>query len=57
MGVEREAGRVALLELNGISKHFGAIQAVNDISLSLEAGEVTGLDECTPANLGKCPAK
>src|SRR5688500_9810167 len=43
MGVEREAGRVALLELNGISKNFGAIQAVNDISLSLEAGEVTGL--------------
>jgi simple sugar transport system ATP-binding protein len=40
---EREAGRVALLELSGISKHFGAIQAVNDISLSLEAGEVTGL--------------
>jgi len=39
----REAGRVALLELSGISKHFGAIQAVNDISLSLEAGEVTGL--------------
>src|SRR5512134_455133 len=26
-----------------MSKHFGAIQAVNDISLSLEAGEVTGL--------------
>jgi len=40
---EREAGRVALLELSGISKHFGAIHAVNDISLSLEAGEVTGL--------------
>ena len=39
----REAKRVALLELSGISKHFGAIQAVNDISLSLEAGEVTGL--------------
>jgi simple sugar transport system ATP-binding protein len=34
---------VALLELTGISKHFGAIQAVNDISLSLERGEVTGL--------------
>jgi simple sugar transport system ATP-binding protein len=39
----REAERVALLELSGISKHFGAIQAVNDVSLSLEAGEVTGL--------------
>ena len=34
---------MALLQLNGISKHFGAIQAVNDISLSLEAGQVTGL--------------
>jgi simple sugar transport system ATP-binding protein len=34
---------VAVLELNNISKHFGAIQAVNDVSLSLEAGEVVGL--------------
>ena len=32
-----------LLELSNISKHFGAIQAVNDISLSLEAGQVVGL--------------
>jgi simple sugar transport system ATP-binding protein len=34
---------VAILELTNISKHFGAIQAVNDISLSLETGEVVGL--------------
>ena len=34
---------MALLELSNISKHFGAIQAVNDVSLSLAAGEVTGL--------------
>jgi simple sugar transport system ATP-binding protein len=34
---------VAVLELTNISKHFGAIQAVNDVSLSLEAGTVTGL--------------
>jgi simple sugar transport system ATP-binding protein len=34
---------VAILELTNISKNFGAIQAVNDISLSLEAGEVVGL--------------
>jgi simple sugar transport system ATP-binding protein len=34
---------VAVLELTNISKHFGAIQAVNDISISLEAGEVVGL--------------
>ncbi|MGN6548814.1 MAG: ATP-binding cassette domain-containing protein [Pararhizobium sp.] len=34
---------MAVLELNGISKHFGAIRALNDVSLSLEAGEVLGL--------------
>jgi simple sugar transport system ATP-binding protein len=34
---------VPVLELQNISKHFGAIQAVNDVSLSLEAGEVVGL--------------
>ncbi len=34
---------MAILELTNISKHFGAIQAVNDISLSLAAGEVVGL--------------
>jgi simple sugar transport system ATP-binding protein len=34
---------VAVLELINISKHFGAIQAVNDVSLTLEPGEVVGL--------------
>jgi simple sugar transport system ATP-binding protein len=34
---------VAVLELTNISKHFGAIQAVNDVSLSIEAGQVVGL--------------
>jgi simple sugar transport system ATP-binding protein len=34
---------VAVLELNNISKHFGAIHAVNDVSLSIEPGEVVGL--------------
>ncbi|HEY7087884.1 MAG TPA: ATP-binding cassette domain-containing protein, partial [Tepidisphaeraceae bacterium] len=34
---------MALLELSNISKHFGAIQAVNDVSLALERGEVVGL--------------
>ena len=34
---------MAVLELNNISKHFGAIQAVNDVSLSIEPGEVVGL--------------
>jgi simple sugar transport system ATP-binding protein len=34
---------MAVLELKGISKHFGAIQALNDVSLSIEPGEVVGL--------------
>jgi simple sugar transport system ATP-binding protein len=34
---------MALLELNNISKHFGAIHAVNDVSLELNGGEVLGL--------------
>jgi simple sugar transport system ATP-binding protein len=34
---------VAVLELTSISKNYGAIQALNDVSLSLEAAEVVGL--------------
>jgi simple sugar transport system ATP-binding protein len=34
---------VAVLELTDISKHFGAIQAVNGVSLSIERGEAVGL--------------
>jgi simple sugar transport system ATP-binding protein len=34
---------MAVLRLEGISKHFGAIHALNDVSLSLDAGEVIGL--------------
>jgi len=34
---------VPVLELSNISKHFGAIHAVNDVSLSIEPGEVVGL--------------
>ncbi|MDX0629749.1 ATP-binding cassette domain-containing protein [Sinorhizobium medicae] len=34
---------MAVLELVNISKHFGAIQAVTDVSLSLNRGEVVGL--------------
>ena len=34
---------VAVLELRHISKHFGAIEAVKDVSFSLDAGEVIGL--------------
>lgn len=39
----RRRRRVAVLELINISKHFGAIQAVNDVSFQLAAGEVVGL--------------
>ena len=35
--------RVAVLELTNISKNFGAIQAVDNVSFSIEAGEVVGL--------------
>lgn len=34
---------MTVLELTNISKHFGAIHAVNDFSLALEPGEVLGL--------------
>jgi simple sugar transport system ATP-binding protein len=34
---------MSVLRLEGISKHFGAIQALEDVSLSLAPGEVLGL--------------
>ncbi len=34
---------MAVLELQGVSKHFGAIQALTDVDLNLERGEVLGL--------------
>ena len=34
---------MALLELTSISKHFGAIHALNEVDMTLEAGEVLGL--------------
>ncbi len=34
---------MSVLELEGVSKHFGAIRALDDVSLSLQAGEVLGL--------------
>jgi simple sugar transport system ATP-binding protein len=34
---------MVVLELENVSKHFGAIHAVNDVSLSLERGQVVGL--------------
>ena len=32
-----------VLELQGVSKHFGAIHALNEVDLMLESGEVLGL--------------
>jgi simple sugar transport system ATP-binding protein len=34
---------MSLLELKGVSRHFGAIHALTDVSLSLEPGQVLGL--------------
>jgi simple sugar transport system ATP-binding protein len=34
---------VAVLEVEHVSKHFGAIHAVTDVSFALQAGEVVGL--------------
>ena len=34
---------MALLELDNISKHFGAIHALDEVSLALHPGEVVGL--------------
>ena len=34
---------MSVLELRHVAKHFGAIEAVKDVSFSLEAGEVVGL--------------
>ena len=34
---------MAILELDNVSKHFGAIHALTDVSLKLEPGEVVGL--------------
>jgi len=34
---------MAVLELSAVSKHFGAIQALMDVSLALHEGEVVGL--------------
>jgi simple sugar transport system ATP-binding protein len=34
---------MAILELRGVSKSFGAIQALSDVSFTIEAGEVVGL--------------
>jgi len=42
-GLDTPIDKLAMLELSNISKHFGAIHALNDVSLTLRAGEVVGL--------------
>jgi simple sugar transport system ATP-binding protein len=39
----RPGDPMAILELDNVSKHFGAIQALTDVSLALEPGQVVGL--------------
>src|SRR5688572_27809732 len=34
---------MAVLELENVSKHFGGIHALSDVSVSIERGEVVGL--------------
>ena len=43
--VDPAAGRqlLALLELKGVAKHFGAIEALKGVDLAIEPGEVLGL--------------
>src|SRR5258708_39495702 len=36
-------GRAPVIEITGISKHFGSIQALTDVSLTLKRSEVVGL--------------
>src|SRR5262249_40033520 len=38
-----ERPAVPILEIQAISKHFGAIHALDDVSLTISAGEVVGL--------------
>jgi ABC-2 type transport system ATP-binding protein len=33
---------LSAIEINGISKRFGSVQAVSDLSFEVEAGRVTG---------------
>lgn len=48
MAADAEAGQKAapatpLLELRGISKHFGGVKALSDVNLQIRPGEVVGL--------------
>ena len=38
-----ESKRCPMISVENLSKNFGGIQAVNDVSLTIEAGSITGL--------------
>ena len=40
---ERSPGAVPLLELKGVSKRFGAVQALHEVDFDVREGEVTAL--------------
>lgn len=42
-GSRRLEGVTAILEINGLSKSFGGLQAIKDVSISIEIGEIRGL--------------
>src|ERR1700745_4122936 len=43
VGSSAEEACLPILELNAVSKQFGAIPALNEVDMALEAGEVLGL--------------